>query len=229
MKIKIPAISATLEDICRGYEEFMNQSQEDKYKKIPIDITEKLNPTKKQIEEFSRILPKYKSLDYFTGCTANYLTALMQASKDESFVLDMRPLNPEGILLNFLGYKLNRYLVNEKIVKELIIKGNVGDFVGHDAEKCPIIIEGNAGGCVGCCAEDCPITIKGNAGNSVGHYAVNCPITIEGDAGDYVGSCALYCLIKIKGSYGSLSERIGAGTKIYQWENRRWRKIWPKN
>jgi len=209
-------IPASLEDICKGYEEYM--AWEAKTFIIPRVITDKYRLTSKQIKQFSKILIKYKDLEDFVDYTAKYLTALMLSSQDKKFVIDLTELNKEKIELKYLGYKLKD--------KNLTINGNAGDYVGYDAENCPITVNGNAGDYVGYDAKNCPITVNGNAGDNVGLFAKNCQITVNGNARYDVGNNAKNCQIKIKEEIGGLSYYIGEDTEIYQWKNNKWEKIY---
>jgi|GEM_PF-1774376 len=187
--------SPYLDEICKGYEKYMNS--DNRTGMIPTYITDKLHPTKEQIEEFSKILPDYKNLKGFETHTSLYLSALMQSSEDKEFTIDMKPLNNEGILLQNLAYKLKG--------KKLTINGNTGNYFGLYAE-------------------DCEITLNGNTLWSIGLDAQNCRITVNGDTGFDVGEYATKCEIYIKGNCQSLSERIGKETNVYQWRNNKWQK-----
>ena len=175
-----------MQKICKGYEEFINNHYEKFH--IPKDITDKFNPTKEQILEFSKRLVEYKDFEGFELNIANYLTALMHSSEDNEFTIDLTELNKEGILLAKLGYKLEN--------KKLIINGNVGSFVGEDAKDSEIIVNGSA---------------KHYAGN----YMHKSKITINGIAGNYAGNDARDSEIYIKDYCGNLTT-VGKGTKIYK-------------
>jgi len=67
----------TIEDICKGYKEYMDsiKTKEEFTDNIPTDITEDFNPTKEQILEFSKKLINYKDLNNFNPFTSYYLSA----------------------------------------------------------------------------------------------------------------------------------------------------------
>ena len=226
-----------IEDICRGYEEFMELNQE---LVIPTEITDKFNPTKKQIFEFSRRLVDYKDLKEFVRNTANYLTALMHSSEDDDFFIDFTKLNKKGIKLDYIGCLLEN--------KKLGVYGNARDFVGDSAKDSKIIVNGDAGDCVGRRGERLGIIIDGNAGNGLGSNAISSKIIVNGnaagcvglhsknseiivnrDAGMYVGNYAENSIIKIRGSIQSLADTIGEGTKVYKGNGiGRWNQVYPK-
>ena len=245
-----------LELICQGYEEFMGWSK--KAGKIPTEITDRYNPTKEQVLEFSRALVRYKDLKDFARYTADYLTALMHSSKDAEFEIDMTGLNKAGITLDRLGYELQgkkltvngnagdwvgRIAQNSQITvngdagvsvgydaknSQITITGNAGDWVGAGAQNSQITVNGNAGDVVGECAQGSQITINGNAGAFVGGSAKDSQITINGNAGNGVGYVAKDSQIRIKGTYKSLSDEIAEGTEIYQEQNGIWVRVHPK-
>ena len=210
-----------LELICLGYEEFIAKQNEDTdYPVIPTEITDRYNPTKEQILEFSRALVNYKDLNEFLWATSHYLTALMHSSKDTEFEIDLTELNKAGKTLDWLGCFLQG--------KKLTLKGNAGDNFGAYAKNSNIIVNGNAKDNVGEAAQNSQIIVDGNAGDSVGNEALNSNITINGNAGDLVGWDAKNCKIYIKGSYAALSGEIGEGTEIYQTQNGNWNRVYPK-
>jgi hypothetical protein len=181
-------VAAGIEDICRGYEEFMRIANSPSHPSefIPTEITDRYRPTKERVLEFSRALVNYTLLFEFKSHTATYLAALMQSSKDCEFELDLTGLYCK---LCYLGIDLQG--------KKLAVTGCAGDFVGDGAT-------------------DSEITVKGDAGNSVGRNAKNSKIKIDGNAGHWVGVNAVNSKIVITGTYLSLSDEIGGGTEIYQ-------------
>jgi formylmethanofuran dehydrogenase subunit C len=225
--------TSSIDDICKGYEEFM---WKDKSGKIPTEITDRYNPTKEQILEFSRALVKFKDLPDFSAHTADYLAALMHSSKDKDFVLDLTELNKTGDVLHFLGHGMKG--------KSLTITGNAGERVGLEAENSKITVNGNVGHLVGFDAINSDITINGNAKMFAGHSARNSRITVKknvspyagycakdsqiivnGNAGEEVGFEAENSKIYIKGTCKSVSKSIGEGTEIYQEQNGKWVRV----
>ena len=193
---KIEPIS-NIEDICNGYKEFMRQEKRDM--NLPTDITDKYNPTKEQISEFSKKLVNYTELDGFNIYTANYLTALMHSNKNKEFTIDLTKLNEQGIFLDCLGYHLKN--------KKLTINGNAGEDTGFKANNSEITVNGNVGNFVGIHSKNSKIIVKENAGSDVGFISKNSEIYIEGN-------------------FKSFSIKIEEGTKIYQGKNKE--LIYPK-
>jgi hypothetical protein len=159
-------VPATIKDICQGYEEFMRRFEE--IDNIPTEITDRYNPTKKQVLEFSRRVEQYLLLPFFAGNTAIYLSALMQSSKDKEFEIDL----PKRIMLNSIGYRLQG--------KKLAVNGNAGNWVGSNAKDSVITVNGDVCGYLGLFAQNCIIRVHGEAGDEVGYGAENSKIYITG-------------------------------------------------
>ena len=158
-------IISDINDICRGYEEFMGW--EDRGGKIPTQITDKYSPTKQQVLDFSKSLINYKDLRYFISDSSNYLTALMHSSNEKEFEIDLQELNNDDILLDDLGYRLEDEI--------LVVNGNAGNYVGYYAKNSKITINGSAGNFVGGYAKNCEIYVKGNI-RSISEDRVNSKI-----------------------------------------------------
>jgi len=196
-KRKPEAPKVGIEDICKAYEKCTNDST------ILFgnlkEITDKLDATKEQILEFSKILINYKNLKDFGRNAPRFISSLMNSSITNYFPIDMKKLNQEGISLSYVC----TFLENNNVHVIRDVKHNIG----HSAENCDIVVDGNAG-------------------NYVGENAKRCLITVNGNAGHYVGLAAENCTIKIQGSIGSLADTIGEGTKIYQGKDKK--LIYPK-
>ena len=184
-----------IKDICRGYEEFMGWGE--RSKQIPIEITDKYDPTKQQVLEFSKYLINYNDLRYFVSNSPNYLTALMHSSKEEEFEINLQELNKNNILLHYLGYKLK-----DKV----------------------LVVNGDMGICVGSYTKNSKITINGNAGDYVGSNAKNSKITINGNVGESVGYSAENCEIYVRGHITSISNSM-INSKIFQFRNNKWVEV----
>ena len=154
--IDIPLYRKHLEDICYGYEKYIKSEN---IFSIPTDITNKLGfkPDKTEIEAFSRMLPEYRKLENFKYHTADYLTALMQSSRDKEFVLDLSELNEYEVLLDNIGDDLAH--------KKLLVIGNVGNNLGLFARNCNITVNGDAQQEIGAFAQYCKIFINGSYGS----------------------------------------------------------------
>ena len=147
-----PAANASVDDICKGYEEFMKNENSSPYH--PKNVAARFNATKEQILEFSKRLIQYKDLEEFLVHTAVYLTDLMHASQEEGFTIDLTELSKEGFRLWNIGYKLKN--------KKLTVYGSVGQGFGNQTEDSIIMVKGDAGNFVGVDAKNSEIYVKGN-------------------------------------------------------------------
>ncbi|MBI5148167.1 hypothetical protein HZA33_00640 [Candidatus Pacearchaeota archaeon] len=159
--VQTQADQITLDKICRNYERFMNETRASDSMASVLPKAQNIvlnsSPTKQMIEQFCFELTKYKkgpspAYKYFSDFTSSYLTALMQASSDNDFVLDLR-----DVFLNWIAYHLKG--------KNIVIRGNVGSCLGYDAEDCVIKVEGDVGEKVGHDARNCKIEISGRFEN----------------------------------------------------------------
>lgn len=153
----------TVEEICQGYEEWMKTDGTlscSLFDPSAEKIVSKFNCGREQIEEFSKILPRYKNLIGYNrqmdinDLASFYLCDLMRASKENEFTLDLRNANKKGIFLNWLTCP-------SQIKRGLKIYGSVGDHVGYEGDGIVITIDGNAQESVGTRAENSKIYIRG--------------------------------------------------------------------
>lgn len=87
----------------------------------------------------------------------------------------------------------------------IILKGDVGDFVGALNNGATIEIDGNAGRYVGNNMTGGEIIVKGSAGDGVGFGTYEGTIVVHGDAGNGIGQLNKGGLILIDGDMGNLS------------------------
>ncbi|MBM4241728.1 MAG: tributyrin esterase [Euryarchaeota archaeon] len=93
------------------------------------------------------------------------------------------------------------------IVKEsdIVLKGDVGDFVGALNDGAKILIDGNAGRYVGNNMTAGEIIVNGSADDGVGFGQYNGTIVVHGDAGNAVGQLNKGGSILIDGDIGDLA------------------------
>lgn len=87
----------------------------------------------------------------------------------------------------------------------IILKGNVGDFVGALNNGAKIEIEGNAGRYVGNNMTQGEIIVKGSAEDGVGFGTYEGTIVVHGNAGNGIGQLNKGGLILIDGNIGDLA------------------------
>jgi hypothetical protein len=101
--------------------------------------------------------------------------------------------------------------LGQKNRKNIIVKGDVGDFLGDRMKRGSIKVEGNADRCPGWFLEGGTIEIEGDAGNQIGSAMKGGRIIIKGNAGDDVGSLMFGGEISLNGEYLSLAWDMRGG------------------
>lgn len=208
-----------LEAICEGYESFLY----DKYRRT-CDVTDHLEiePTKAEIEEFSKIFHRYinRSIECYKTYAGLYLTGLVEMSRCHNFIIDLKNLNKRGIILNYLGCDLG-----DGGHKKLIVNGNAGDNVGHNAKNSEIVINGNIRDCGAYEVYKCKITINGNVEGRIGDGARHSTIIINGDTKGNIGICEEDCKIYVKGKFGGIILDEEDGSRAYKWIGKKWKRL----
>ena len=139
-----------VDEICRMYEEFLHLMGHDgEMYQDTFNLVEDLQPTFKDIRDFSIAL-KEKELEVYFRCTGYFLALLINISKEKNF----------EILTEHLEGRMD-YLGNQN-VKNIIVKGHVGNYLGIQMINGSIIVHGNAGDSVGHCIEGGKIEVNGD-------------------------------------------------------------------
>jgi len=162
---------------------------------------------KKDIHQFVSILPQYEDkARRFSLITGAFLSGLIHNLKEgEECVLDLTNLHKP---LDYLGMRLFEF-------HNLIIKGDVGDYLGYEMDGGKITVEGNAGDDVGQRMWRGEILVCGNVGDELGRYMLSgSKVTVEGNAGKNVGNWMEGGEILIKGNAGHTIGYEMSGGKI---------------
>jgi formylmethanofuran dehydrogenase subunit C len=149
--------------------------------------------SKADIERLSMLIPDTDDELYqeFSSC---FIEALVRMSRMDTYVLSQAQLEHRR---KYLG------LCNSEV---LVVKGDVGEFLGLEMTEGLVVVEGSARGqagehmrggalvvkgdcgeAAGYCMHDGLLIIEGNAGGRAGHYSSGGCILVKGDAGDAAG------------------------------------------
>jgi len=141
--------NATVEDICKNFEYFMEKDEKDTF------IYVKKNITKETLLEFSRKLPDFSAKYEDLSGLGLYYHYLIRDVNEKDLVIDLTGLNIKSIYPDNIGFSLKN--------KKLTIYGSAGHCLGNKAIESEIIV-GNAGQDVGREAHNCKIFIKNSFG-----------------------------------------------------------------
>ncbi|MBR9691436.1 hypothetical protein GOV06_01495 [Candidatus Woesearchaeota archaeon] len=157
--------SANLDKIICVYESYLETIFGD-FKRI-----QSLAASKEEIYKFISLLPKYDKADHFDVCTPTILSILVnKLPENKNITLDLTELTrPQSNL----GSKLSS--------RNLVIKGNAGNFLGAEMKSGKITLEGNAGDRVGRDMKGGEIIVNGNAGENIGYGMEGGTIYLNGD------------------------------------------------
>jgi formylmethanofuran dehydrogenase subunit C len=177
-----------------------------------------------------QLLPAHKNERGFKYKAGLFLSAVIQASKDQKITVDVTGLPALNKLCCFLEKK-------ELTIKgdvgdstaayaksgSIIIKGNAGDGTGGDLNGASVIVEGNAKYYTASGAKSGSVTVKGNTGYGTGASLNGASVIVKGAAGNETASGARSGVIHVGGKSG-LGENIGENVKIFE----AGQQIWPK-
>ncbi|MFW6147262.1 MAG: hypothetical protein ACOC6B_02610 [Thermodesulfobacteriota bacterium] len=132
---------------------------------------EKIDYDTDDIEELCAELDKGDKIPYLiSGPAGIYLSALINNAKESTIQLRLYELNRA---FHFLGYRLPEG-------KNLMLKGDAGDFIGAGLSGGRLSIEGSTGNWTGAGMMDGELTISGNAGQNTGAWMSGGQIQVEG-------------------------------------------------
>lgn len=196
-----------LDDIIKGFEEVIRAivDKENYFAKL-YQCCEKNIPqeyTARDIEKFSIVLAQYQEIEEFEERSALYLSALINHSSEQRFIVHTSHLTHLTRDIHHFGYKNNG--------KQITVKGDVGMSVGDEMESGEIHIEGNAGPYVGNQMFGGKIHVQGHTGGLIGIRMHGGEIYIHGDVGSCIGDKMRGGVIHIGGDYGSISDEIKGG------------------
>jgi len=167
-----------------------------------LEAVRKISYTAADVEKFTIALAEFQNERDLSVKAGVFLSALINNGKEIDFVIHTGHLT-EGI--NYLGYENT---------KNILVNGNIGDYVGEQMKGGTIVVNGTAGKYVGDGMKGGAILVNGNTDTAVGCVIRGGTITVNGNASDFVGDCMKGGEIHLNGGYGSIAETIKKG-KIY--------------
>jgi len=153
------------------------------------------------IESFAIIASDHFQDDWNLGI---YLSFLMNNHPDNRFTLN---------LSNCPNPPCNMGFMNNG--NSIIVRGDVGSYLGSSMESGLITLDGNAGTHVGENMQGGKIIVLGNADQSLGFNAHRGKITINGYADKYIGTYAKGVRIDLNGDYNGFCIGDGSRADIY--------------
>jgi hypothetical protein len=148
--------------------------------------------TPNEINEFLPLTALYSDYDSYKTYSADFLNRLIHNSYENGnndFYLNFENLDP--IMCIFKKVKARR--TNPL---RATIKGDVGIWLGIDAQNLEIFVKGNVGDELGWDSRNIKITIEGDVGSVFGYASNNLTASIRGDCGcglgDYAKNAAIY-------------------------------------
>ncbi len=176
-----------------------------------LNSLKETNYSSKDIRDFSIFLKEYELLSKLHSVkTGLFLSALINASKEENFEIVISHLND---IINHLGFE-NK--------KNVIVIGDAGIFFGAQMREGKLIVKGNAKDFSGAGMYAGEIFVEGSLGNFTGTGMrggkIYIKTTLEGNTGHNSQGGEIHAQEKIKG----IDENCKA--KIYQ----KGELVWPK-
>ncbi len=174
-----------LDKIIKGYEKFLDEEVKSmvwlvEHSRIIKAYEEASKWVKdieyqgEDIEEFCYELASSEKIPYvIPGPSGIYISALCNYSKESEITLE---LNDLGKGVHMLGYRLPKG-------KRLIIKGELGDFMGVGIEGGELVIEGSTRNWTGAGMKDGKIFVKKDTGYHTGEWMMGGEIWIGGRIG----------------------------------------------
>lgn len=192
---------ARLKDIWRsvGDIDLGKRGFADYYERM-VDLlnSEDIRCSAKDVEQFSVAMAEFQEDHLFSHKAGFFISALINTGNDNDYTVQTKHLQGE---ITYLGYCNKR---------NIVVHGNVEDYLGVKMNEGTIIINGNAGECVGNKMEHGLIVIKGDAGSDVGRWLAGGSIVVEGNVGWTVGNKMVDGSILV---YGNADEEAGKEMK----------------
>jgi hypothetical protein len=108
-----------------------------------------------------------------SGLTGIYLSALCNNVKDEKIELNLQTIKQR---IDFIGYRLPEG-------KTLVLRGDVGSFVGAELQGGDLVVEGSTGDCAGAGMREGRIFVSQQTGINTGEWKSGGEIHVEGGIG----------------------------------------------
>ena len=190
--------NSTLEAIVKGLDKTIKAKyygEDEFYRVCKRNLPKRY--TAKDIERFSVILADYPSKD--TMAMGMYLNALINYSREKHVKIQ----TPHHKRLRYLGYR-NK-------CKEILIKGDVGDFLGYKMKRGRIIVRGSVEGRVAVDMRGGTINVDGTVGSFVGLFMKAGKVYVKGNAGSFTGVYMRGGEIHIEGDTSGLGHGMRDG------------------
>jgi len=158
----------------------------EKYYKLVLNSLHGLKTLKctpEDVERFSIALADFQEEEDFSKKAGVFLSVVINWARGMDYTIQTEHLEEP---IDYIGFKN---------LKNITVKGNVGENVGA------IMLRGS-------------ITVEGNAGDWIAPNIVGGKIVIKGDAGKFIAESTTGGEIHLEGKYGDISSE-GKGVKIY--------------
>ncbi len=153
----------------------------------------------KDVETFSIALSAYQRDGWFPYKAGLFLSALINISKEDEFVIHTTHLAEP---VHYLG------IYN---TKRISVHGDAGMYAGNLMKSGTMIVDGNTDFRLGCDMKGGCIILKGDTGNEVGSRMADGSIVVEGNAHDFVGAYMDGGEITIGGNTRGLGHHMRGG------------------
>jgi len=156
---------------------FMNGTNNNEITNACECLSKKINYSSKDVEIFSPMLLAYEQKPSFERISGLFLSYLVNFGKDSDYVLNLWDISTP---IEFLCF------VNKK---NLVINGNVGDYLGTWMKQGKIILNGNAGSYVGNGKEGGDITVNGDVGMAPAQEQTGGIVRVNGRISELPNKC----------------------------------------
>lgn len=160
-----------MEEEVKGLVWLVGQSHEVRTYNAALRSIQGLQYDQDDIEELCAELDSAKKVPYLiSGPAGIYLSALINQSREDRVLLRLQDFERS---FHFLGYRLPEG-------KTLILRGNVGDFIGASLVGGRLVVEGSAGNWCGAGMTGGEILVTGHTGQKTGEWMRGGKIQVEG-------------------------------------------------
>ena len=160
-----------VEEEVKGLIWLVGQSHEVRTYNAALSSIGDLQYDQDDIEELCAELDSGRKTPYLiSGPAGIYISALINQAREERILLSLQDFERT---FHFLGYRLPEG-------KTLILRGNVGDFVGASLAGGRLVVEGSAGNWCGAGMTGGEILVTGHTGQKTGEWMRGGTIRVEG-------------------------------------------------
>ncbi|MFH0860840.1 MAG: hypothetical protein V1921_06530 [Candidatus Altiarchaeota archaeon] len=200
---KLPSLKSdpVVEEALRLYEASVFDGHVSVYRREMVDHGSKLDVSQKQLQHIVDVLEETQPEGEYLSKGGVFLTALIQASRQDDFQLRTKRK------LNFVGCSLTEG-------KRITVYGDLGNNTGMHMAGGKLHILGSVGNVTGYGMEDGEITVGGNAADGTGVGMKKGKIRIEGDVGNETGDQMGGGEIEVLGKAGDRTGVRMTGGKI---------------